>query len=157
MYLALVHRPNWKKPKGASVQQRHVRFWRMRNRISITLGEADQLWLEAPVVVRFEDVDLLHAAISALLQRNSLASVHTRWNATPNLRASFTLARFRPRRCPTSRAQRLRLEKRVARVSMMSAASKSAIRTMTSPALVTVPSRPVSPVWYFLGAARSGR
>ncbi|MHC2627320.1 hypothetical protein ACVIW2_009407 [Bradyrhizobium huanghuaihaiense] len=57
-------------------------------------------------------------------------------------------------RFTTSRAQHFRLEKRVVRVSMTCAASKSAVRTMASPTLLTPPSRSVSPDWYFFGVSR---
>jgi hypothetical protein len=94
-----------------------------------------------------------YAAAAALLQRNSVASTHMRWRTTPSLRARATLARFMPRRCATSSAQRFKLEKRIARVSMIWAASKSAVLTMVSPTLLTPPSRSVSPE---IGADRTG-
>src|SRR3954471_2696076 len=53
--------------------------------------------------------------------------------------------RFMPRRLATSRAQRLRAEKRTAPVSRMCAASYRAVRTITSPARLTAPVTSVSP------------
>src|SRR3954464_4079039 len=76
-----------------------------------------------------------------------------RWSTVPILRASATFARFRPRRLATSIAQRLRVEKRVGRLSTTLAASYGAGRTIASPPLLIPPITSVSPDWYRLGVS----
>src|SRR3954466_1476168 len=87
----------------------------------------------------------LYAAAAARPQRKVVPSTHMRWRITASLRASATFARFMPRRLATSSAQRLRAEKRTARVSRMCAASYRAVRTITSPTRLTAPVTSVSP------------
>src|SRR3954447_13984049 len=77
---------------------------------------------ESAAVSARSERPISYAIAAVLLQRKSVASTHMRWSTTPNLRASATLARFMPRRFATLSAQCFRLEKRVARVSMMCAA-----------------------------------
>ena len=79
--------------------------------------------------------------------------IHIRCKMTASFRASATLARFIPRRLATPRAQRLRVEKRTARVSRMCAPLYSAVRTIASPTRLTAPVMSVSPDWYFLGVS----
>ena len=62
-------------------------------------------------------------ASSVLVHRNVDPSIHIRCRITASLRATATLARFRPRRLATSSPQRLRAEKRVTRESNTFAAS----------------------------------
>jgi len=64
-----------------------------------------------------------YAAAASRPQRKVVPSTHMRCRTTASLRASATFARFMPRRLATSSAQRLRAEKRTARVSRMCAAS----------------------------------
>src|SRR5207245_8184314 len=59
------------------------------------------------------------AATACLPQWNVEPSTHMRCSTVASLRARATLARFRPRRLATSRAQRFRPENRVARLSMI--------------------------------------
>src|SRR5262245_13344728 len=62
-------------------------------------------------------------AASVLLHRNVEPSIHMRWRITASLRATATLARFRPQRLATSSPQRLSAEKRLTRESNTFAAS----------------------------------
>ena len=62
-------------------------------------------------------------AASVLLHRNVEPSIHMRCRITASLRATATLARFKPRRLATSSPQRLSAEKRVTRESNTFAAS----------------------------------
>src|SRR5215813_3741271 len=71
--------------------------------------------------------------------------------AEPSLRATATLARFRPRLLATSSPQRLRAEKRVTRESNTFAASERAVRTISSPTREIPPVTSVSPDWYRFG------
>jgi hypothetical protein len=62
-------------------------------------------------------------AASVLVHRKVEPSIHMRCRITASLRATATLARFRPRRLATSSPQRLSAEKRVTRESNTFAAS----------------------------------
>src|SRR3954451_8695933 len=95
----------------------------------------------------------LYAAAISRPQRKVVPSTHMRWRTTASLRASATFARFMPRRLATSSAQRLRAEKRTARVSRMCAASYRAVRTITSPTRLTAPVMSVSPDWCLRGVS----
>ena len=65
----------------------------------------------------------VYAAAASRPQRNVVPFTHMRCKMTASLRANATFARFMPRRRATSSAQRLRAEKRTARVSRMCAPS----------------------------------
>ena len=75
------------------------------------------------IKVRDEGTVRNKAALTSLPQRKSAPSSHMRCRTVASLRARATLARFRPRRLARSMAQRFRLENRVARLSMICAAS----------------------------------
>src|SRR4051812_29707617 len=90
-------------------------------------------------------------ATACLPQWNVVPSTHMRCRTVASLRARATLARFRPRRFATSRAQRFRLENRVTRPSTKWAASYRAMRTIPSPTRLVAPVTSVSPDSYFLG------
>src|SRR5215208_6771788 len=66
----------------------------------------------------------VYAAAASRPQRNVVPFTHMRCKMTASLRANATFARFMPRRRATSSAQRLRAEKRTARVSRMCAPSR---------------------------------
>ena len=63
----------------------------------------------------------VYAAAASRPQRNVVPFTHMRCKMTASLRANATFARFMPRCRATSSAQRLRAEKRTARVSRMCA------------------------------------
>src|ERR1700759_3355928 len=88
---------------------------------------------------------LYAAAVISLLQRKSVPSTHMRCRMVASLRASATLARFRPRRLATSSPQRLSALNRVGRLRIALAASYRAVRTIASPALLIAPVMSVSP------------
>src|SRR3954452_13012229 len=81
----------------------------------------------------------------------AVPSLHMRCRMTASLRASATLARFKPRRCASLIAQLLRLDHLADRVSRTWAASNSAPRTEASPTRLMQPSLSVSPDWYLRG------
>lgn len=62
-------------------------------------------------------------AVSSLVQRKLVPSLHMRWRITASLRAKATRAFFVPRRFATAIAHALRAEKRTLRVSITLAAS----------------------------------
>ena len=60
---------------------------------------------------------------ASFVQRKLVPSTHIRCRTIANLRASATLARFKPRRFATSMAQRFKAENRVTRDKTIFAAS----------------------------------
>src|SRR4051794_38322246 len=117
------------------------------------LGEQEQTCRSVLLETQYVSLSSYAATGASLPQRNSVPSTHMRWSTVPSLRASATFARFRPRRLATSIAQRLRVEKRVGRLSTTLAASYRAVRTIASPTLLIPPITSVSPDWYRLGVS----